>query len=283
MSAPNVTPVEVIEITRSGNSKKDDLVTVEEPLEIRLQYFETSELKEKSISVTMRTPGNDLELALGFLFTENVISAYKQVDKIFHCKNVKSEEEQGNVVIVKLVKEVEVDIKKLQRFFYTSSSCGVCGKTSIDAITAGNCQLLPADSIKVTPNQIYALPEKLHDAQTTFKHTGGLHAAALFDEKGKLVLVREDVGRHNALDKLIGSVLHEAMMPLTKNILLLSGRISFELVQKAVATGVTILAAVGAPSSLAIQLAEEFNLTLIGFVKENRFNIYCGGERVVED
>jgi len=282
VSAPNVTPIKIIEVTQRSNSKKEDLVTVEEPLEIRLQYFEKSELREKSISVTMRTPGNDLELALGFLFTENVISAYKQVDKIFHCKNVKSKEEQGNVVIVKLVEEVEVDIKKLQRFFYTSSSCGVCGKTSIDAITAGNCQLLPVNSLKVTPNQIYALPEKLQAAQTNFKHTGGLHAAGLFDETGNLVLAREDVGRHNALDKLIGSVLYEKMQPLTKNILLLSGRISFELVQKAVATGVTILAAVGAPSSLAIQLAAEFNMTLIGFVKENRFNIYCGGERVVK-
>ncbi len=282
MSAPNVTPIKVVEVTHCGNSKKDDLVTVEEPLEIRLQYFEKSALREKSISVTMRTPGNDLELALGFLFTENVINAYSQVDKIFHCTNVKSKEEQGNVVIVKIVKEVSVDIKKLQRFFYTSSSCGVCGKTSIDAITAGNCELLPTDSLTVTPNLICALPDKLHEAQTTFKHTGGLHAAALFDEKGTLVLVREDVGRHNALDKLIGSVLHEKMLPLTKNILLLSGRISFELVQKSVATGVTVLAAVGAPSSLAIQLAEEFNMTLIGFVKANRFNIYCGAERVLE-
>jgi FdhD protein len=249
-----------------------DLLSVEEPLEINLSYFDNSAQMEKTISITMRTPGNDEELAAGFLFTEGILQNREHISSI-HSKKI-------NSINIVLGKDVDPDLTKLERNFYTTSSCGVCGKSSIDSIiTTHN---LPAEIIseKISSSLLYGLPELLRSHQDVFEQTGGLHACAIFNSAGELLLLREDVGRHNALDKLVGAAFLENKLPLTNCILLLSGRASFELVQKATMAGIPIVAAVGAPSSLAVQLAEERNMTLIGFLKKERFNIYSAPARI---
>ena len=253
---------------------EQDLLAVEEPLEIRLSYQYENEFIQKSISITMRTPGNDFDLAAGFLFTEGIIQQSEQIAGLQHCGT------QNNVVKITLAKNVSIDFDRLQRHFYTSSSCGVCGKTSIEALHATACPVLPKNNFGFHTAIIHGLPAKLRAAQSVFDSTGGLHAAALFDADGNLQILREDVGRHNAVDKLIGAQLQSGKIPLHKNLLLVSGRVSFELVQKALMGGIPILAAVGAPSSLAVELANNFGMTLLGFVRDDRFNIYCGAERI---
>ena len=231
----NKAPVKQVEIHRVKQQEieaKPDILAVEEPMEIRLTWFENNKPIEKSIAVTMRTPGNDLELALGFLFTEGIIKHNDDVERIWHCETVEKEEERGNVVKVNLKPEVEFDFQKQERHFYTSSSCGVCGKSSIESV-AQNCSVLPSSDFHVTKEVISSLPEALEADQTVFKYTGGIHASALFDLEGKLQLMREDVGRHNALDKIAGASLSHGEYPLSQSILLVSGRASFELVQKA--------------------------------------------------
>ncbi len=254
----------------------DDILAVEEPLEIRLAYGSVEERHAKSISVTMRTPGHDAELAVGFLFTEGIIQTPGQVSAV----NTISE----NIVQVALQPGVVFDMQKLERNFYTTSSCGVCGKASIDAVKTV-CTLpdgYPYDSLSCTAGIIYSLPDILRKQQSVFEQTGGIHACALFDATGTLLLLREDVGRHNALDKLAGAAFNTNLLPLDKHILLLSGRASFELVQKAAMAGIKIIAAVGAPSSLAVQMAEDWNITLIGFLRGEKFNIYSGAQRIKE-
>lgn len=260
----------------NGNAISDaaDLLATEEPLEIRLEYDPENNRVTKSISVTMRTPGNDDELAAGFLYTEGIINSANDIIAIKQTKN-------NNVVIVCLDYDIVPEINKLERNFYTTSSCGVCGKASIEAVRTV-CKIPDSfDKLRVSSELIFQLPGLLRNQQSVFEHTGGLHACALFDTDGKLLLAREDVGRHNALDKLIGTALNEGMLPLNDHILLLSGRASFELVQKAVMAGIKIIAAVGAPSSLAAEMAEEWGTTLIGFLRGERFNIYSGAERIV--
>lgn len=235
----------------------------------------------------MRTPGEDGELAVGFLFTEGILKSPEQVKQIRHC-GLKIGKQNGtldrasalnsNTIRVDLAENVELDLKKLERHFYTTSSCGVCGKSSIEALQSGAAKI--ENDLRINADIIHRLPETLRSAQATFDKTGGLHASALFDADGTLGIVREDVGRHNALDKVIGAKFLEKRLPLSDKILLVSGRASFELVQKALMAGIPILAAVGAPSSLAVELAAEFGVTLIGFVRDGRFNIYCGVERV---
>ena len=260
---------------------ENDFLAVEEPLEIRLVYGLEGARKTKSISITMRTPCNDFELAEGFLYTEGIIKNHTDILNISYFNSLLNPE---NIVIVELVEDVELDLIKLERHFYTTSSCGVCGKASIDAVkTTGEVhKTISAEKIKVTTELIYSLPDILRKNQNVFESTGGLHASALFDLEGKLLITREDVGRHNALDKLIGVALTQDLLPLNKYILLLSGRASFELIQKAAMVNIKIVAAVGAPSSLAAQMAKEFGITLIGFLRNNRFNIYCGEERVLK-
>lgn len=235
----------------------------------------------------MRTPGEDGELAVGFLFTEGILKSPEQVKQIRHCGlkigKVKGTVDRAsalnsNTIRVDLVDDVELDLKRLERHFYTTSSCGVCGKSSIEALQTGAKKL--DGFLSIDPAVIHRLPETLRAAQSTFDKTGALHASALFHTDGTLDIVREDVGRHNALDKIIGARFLEGKLPLSDSILLVSGRASFELVQKALMAGIPILAAVGAPSSLAVELATEFGMTLIGFVRDGRFNIYCGEERV---
>jgi FdhD protein len=288
MLTPSVSPVRIKKISDSSVLYADDLLAAEEPLEIRLGFGPADEREQKNISVTMRTPGNDFELALGFLFTEGIINNYQDVKHIRYCTDSsrplshgESRGEVENIVRAELDENLLPDLKKLERNFYTSSSCGVCGKASIDSVkTVCNKQFAEEDFV-FNAEIIYQLPQQLRKQQNVFEHTGGLHASALFDTNGKLVFIREDVGRHNALDKLIGAALASGMIPLSNHILLLSGRASFELIQKAVMAGINVVAAVGAPSSLAVKLAKEFNITLIGFLRNERFNIYSGENRII--
>ncbi len=262
-----------IKKVNTGNiTDKEDVLAVEEPLEIRLNYGPANNRIQKSISVTMRTPGNDTELAIGFLYTEGILKSYDQVKGVFTIPD--------NIVQVVLKEDIPLDLSKLERNFYTTSSCGVCGKSSIDAVKT-TCDIVPVnDTLHFNAGLIYKLPDILRQHQQVFDSTGGLHASALFDTEGNLVLTREDVGRHNALDKLIGMALERNMLPLDNYLLLLSGRASFELVQKAAMAGIKIVAAVGAPSSLAVSTAKEFGISLIGFLRDQRFNIYTGAERI---
>lgn len=279
-----VSPIHITRVEQGSSTGADDILVTEEPLEIRLGHGPEEDRKEVQLSVTMRTPGNDEELALGFLFTEGIIKGMSEVLRVVPCENVK-EEERGNVIRVELHPSMELDPAKWQRNFYTSSSCGVCGKTSIDAVRT-QCTTLITPFGPIDPMVITALPDRMREAQTVFKYTGGIHAAALFDREGKLLILREDVGRHNAVDKVIGALItasrtnseSTAGQLATDNCqLLASGRAGFELVQKCLMAGIPLMAAVGAPSSLAVQLAKEGGLTLIGFLRGERFNVYAGG------
>lgn len=276
----SVNPVEIVKVDGNEATTQPDLVVVEEPLEIRLSYGAESNRQQKSISVTMRTPGHDHELTLGFLFTEGIIEHFDQVKEMRYCLDVKSDDEKGNVMLVYLKPEVEFDLKKLERHFYTTSSCGVCGKASIDALEAQNCEIFQDFTPKLSKQLIHDLPDLARQAQTVFKHTGGLHAATLFTPNGEAVCMREDIGRHNAVDKVIGAMLSQKDFDPQQHILLVSGRAGFELVQKAVVAKIPAMAAVGAPSSLAVKLADSYNLTLMGFVRNGRFNVYTAPQRI---
>lgn len=268
-------------VTAFGSEPMSELLAIEEPLEIRLGFGNLDDRQQKSLSVTMRTPGHDFELALGFLFTEGIIASFNQIESIKYCEDTGRPMERDNVVRVELKSDTQLDFKKLQRNFYTSSSCGVCGKSSIDAVWVSHVKY--TDTFSIHGSIIHLLPSTLRNAQTVFEHTGGLHAAGLFDGRGALTLLREDVGRHNALDKVIGAMLFDNMIQLSQTILLVSGRASFELVQKAAVAGIPILSAVGAPSSLAVDLAKSSGITLVGFIRENRFNIYSNPQRIRTD
>jgi len=267
-----------------------DQLAVEEPLEIRLGFEENGRRTTRPISVTMRTPGHDEELAAGFLFSEGIVKTQSEIDGIKrsfeHAGSsarslpiASGEKHTPNTVVVELASKVAVDLKRLERHFYTTSSCGVCGKASIDAVRT-NTQAVNSDLV-ITSETLRELPERLREHQYVFRTTGGLHASALFDPAGILDILREDVGRHNALDKVIGAKFLDGKTPVSDSVLLVSGRVSFELVQKALMAGTPVLAAVGAPSSLAVELAAEFGMTLVGFLRDGRFNIYCGAQRVV--
>jgi FdhD protein len=274
------TPVRSVEIIRLGADKTEqlsDLVVTEEPLEIRVGHGPEDDRKQFSLSVTMRTPGSDEALCLGFLYTEAVIESVDQVLSVKYCEDLGRKKGKENLMRVELKPEVVISDNQFKRNFYTTSSCGVCGKASIDAIKVA-CEPLKPARLRLTKELLFALPEKLREAQQVFRHTGGLHASALFTQTGELIAYQEDVGRHNALDKLIGLRMMQGNTDFTKLLLLLSGRISFELVQKALRAGIPVVAAVGAPSSLAVELAQEFGMTLIGFLKADRFNVYSGKE-----
>jgi FdhD protein len=253
-----------ITVENGRHERRTDLLAVEEPMEIRVGSH--------SIAVTMRTPGNDFELAAGFLLTEGVIARPTDIREIRHCGSLNT-----NVVRVELNTTAKFDPEKLSRHVFTTSSCGVCGKTTLEQVRA----VLPAafrNSHKMPSAKVLcALPGKLRDKQDVFSVTGGLHATALFDTNGNLILIREDVGRHNAMDKLVGALLLEDKLPAAETVMLVSGRASFELIQKAAMAGIPMLAAVGAPSSLAVDLARDLGMTLVGFLREGRFNVYCGG------
>ncbi len=258
-----------------------DVLAAEEPLEIRVGYGPAGQREHRTISITMRTPGHDFELVAGFLLTEGLIRSRADLQGVLYCPDVEKEEERENVVRAELSPTASLDLPRLERHFYTSSSCGVCGKTSIEAVHAAGCPRLPLGEVQVPASVIHQLPERQREAQELFEQTGGLHAAALFSPTGELRLLREDVGRHNALDKAIGAALLADQLPLHDTVLLVSGRASFELVQKAAVAGIPVMAAVGAPSSLAVSAARDFGLTLCGFVRQQRFNIYTHPERII--
>ncbi len=251
-----------------------DAVAVEEPLEIRLEYGPENQRSTKNLSITMRTPGNDGELALGFLLTEGIITNASDVLEVKHLQTLPGQE--SNTILACLNPQVQFNMQQLERHFYTSSSCGVCGKSSLDAVKTKSTFQVSTKSLPINKSVVTRLPETLRNAQVTFQSTGGLHASGLFDLQGNLLAMREDVGRHNALDKLLGWALASNLLPLEQHILLLSGRASFELIQKAGMAGARVVCAVGAPSSLAVDAATEFGITLIGFLKETRFNVYSG-------
>ncbi|KYC41867.1 formate dehydrogenase accessory protein FdhD [Scytonema hofmannii PCC 7110] len=254
-------------------SRSDELAT-EEPLEIRLAF------PRQTVAVTMRTPGADFELAAGFLYSEGVISCREDIQRISYClDNLVDGEQRYNIVNITLREGLNPDLQPLQRHFYTTSACGVCGKASLEALRLRNYPPIPA-GLTVTPDIIYTLPNKLRAAQSVFDATGGLHAAALFDTQGQLLTIHEDVGRHNALDKLIGSALLNGQLPLNDRIVMVSGRSSFEILQKSTAAGVPIVCSVSAPSSLAVSIAKEFGIALIGFLRGEKFNVYTGLERI---
>ncbi len=282
MKNSSITNTPIKKISNNIFTETIDILAVEEPLEIRIEYFENGLQKHKSISVTMRTPGNDFELAVGFLFTENIISTYNEIEKITYVPGT-----DKNVVLIELNKYYMPNINKLERNFYTTSSCGICGKASINAVRVlyKNKDLFyfnnPID-FTASAVLICSLPEMLRKNQNVFEQTGGLHACAFFNLAGNLIDLKEDVGRHNALDKLIGTkIINNTLNNNSECILLLSGRASFELLQKAIMAGIKMVVAVGAPSSLAVELAEEFNITLIGFLRGEKFNIYSGSQRIV--
>ncbi len=278
--AKSKTPVQVVRINKNTQTTRRDFLATEEPLEIRL----VAGKQKQTLAVTMRTPGNDFELAAGFLLSEGVINAREDISKITYCvdKDI-SEEQRYNIVNVYLRKIEMPELASLERHFYTSSACGVCGKASLEHLENRNLKPIE-DSPQVPAQLLYSLPEKLTKSQGLFEITGGLHAAALFDKAGNLLALREDVGRHNAMDKLLGWVMLENLLPLSDSIILVSGRAGFELVQKALVAGVPIFCSVSAPSSLAVDVAKRFNMTLVGFLREERFNIYTGKTRVrIED
>ena len=280
MSQGKVITAAIARVENGGMQTREDLLAVEAPLEIRLGFGPADHRVQKSILVTMRTPGNDFELATGFLYNENIIQNRDDIYSIQHCTDIGRQSNPENIVRAELTPEIKVNLKALERHFYATSSCGVCGKASIDAVQVANCPVLPPGAPTVPIPLIHGLITRLQKKQTAFRHTGGLHAAALFDRAGNLLIIREDVGRHNAVDKLIGTACYKNMIPLSDAIVLVSGRASFELVQKILRAGAPVMVAVGAPSSLAVELAQTFGLTLIGFLRDKRFNIYAGKERI---
>src|ERR1700729_3970003 len=272
-----------------------DTLAVEEPLELQLAYGPLGSRQVKSISVTMRTPGHDFELVAGFLLTEGIVSDSADISKISYVAGPSNEvrsqpvgpnttvlpyQPEKNIVRVDLAADVTVSMANLERNFYTTSSCGICGKASLLALRTV-CPPRAANTFKVDAKLLSSLPARLRASQGVFDRTGGLHGAGLFDSAGNLLALREDVGRHNAVDKLIGSEFLADRTPLRDRLLLLSGRASFELLQKALMGGIPMVVAVGAPSSLAVQVAKEFDITLVGFLRADHFNIYNGTERIV--
>jgi FdhD protein len=259
---------------------KRDVVTVEEPLEIRVTWSDSGVWTTRNVAVTMRTPGDDFELAAGFLFGEGLVGAREDIHEIAYC----GEEAAGeyNVVTVRLREGASFDPALLDRNFYTTSSCGVCGKASLEAVEIRGCRPFAGALPRVAPSVLAGLPGALRGGQSVFDRTGGLHAAGVFAADGRLDLLHEDVGRHNAVDKVVGRSLLAGEVPLADRLLAVSGRASFEIMQKALAAGIPVVAAVGAPSSLAVEVARRFRMTLAGFVRDGAFNLYTDPGRIGE-
>ena len=266
----------MIAMEEDGAHPRRDRVVIEEPLEIRI--VPAGSETRHSISVTMRTPGRDAELAAGFLVTEGILKARGDLASIEHCPSAVGAA-SGNIVNARLNAGVAFDPVRMSRNVYTTSSCGICGRASLDLVRQ-SCPRRPEGSFELSYEWIIGLPSRARENQSVFEGTGGLHAAGLFDPNGELLLLHEDVGRHNAVDKIVGALFLEDKLPAFERVLWVSGRASFELVQKAILAGIPVLAAVGAPSSLAVEAAREFGMTLIGFLRHERFNVYSGADRV---
>ena len=267
-----------VRVVEDGKMRvRPDTLATEEPMEIRLLTGE----RRQTVAVTMRTPGADFELAAGFLYGEGIVSYREEIEKISYCVDSDVDVEQRyNIVNVELRGNQEYDLRSLERHFYTTSACGVCGKASLEQLELRGCPVV-GPGPEVSAGTIYALPGKLREAQGLFEATGGLHAAALFDRSGNLLALREDVGRHNATDKLVGWALLGGKLPLSENVVMVSGRSSFEILQKCLTAGAPIVCAVSAPSSLAVDVAKEFGMTLVGFLRGERFNTYAGFDRIL--
>ena len=251
-----------------------DIVAVEEPLEIRLGYTDPHKGRlHKSLSITMRTPGDDINLACGFLYGESIIKTIEDIESI--------DPDTDNVIRIELHDAIKFDMSRLERHFYTTSSCGVCGKASLESLSTSGYDALRDNNFSINRKTLVTLGENLRKKQSLFQQTGGCHGTATFNDHGDIVEVTEDVGRHNAMDKLIGGMLRAKLLPMQNMGIIVSGRASFELMQKALVAGCPMLVAVGAPSSLAIELAEEFNITLIGFLSEQYFNIYQNPQSII--
>ena len=271
-------------ISKLKNSKIEELkdsVSVEEPLEMRLKYRANNKWEIQNISITMRTPGNDEDLLRGFLYNERIIENMNEIDSIEHQGDISGDYNLQNIIEATINKTENLDIGKLKRNFVTNSSCGVCGKASLDSIEVIKANKMDLSYPKIKEEIILRSPKLLMNEQSEFAKTGGIHASALVDENGKVVATREDVGRHNALDKLIGYTITNNLLNPQKQFIACSGRLNFELVQKGLMANIGVMAGVGAPTSLAIDLAKRFDMTLLGFVKESSFNIYSNKNRIV--
>ena len=271
-------------ISKLKNSKIEELkdfVSVEEPLEMRLKYKKNNKWEIQNISITMRTPGNDEDLLRGFLYNERIIENMNQIDSIEQQGDVSGDYNLQNIIEATINKTDNLEISRLKKNFITNSSCGVCGKTSLDAIEVIKTNKIDLSYPKIKEKIILNSPKLLMNEQSEFAKTGGIHASALIDENGKVVAIREDVGRHNALDKLIGYIITKNLLKPQKQFIACSGRLNFELIQKGLMANIGVMAGVGAPTSLAIDLAKRFDMTLLGFVKESSFNIYNNKNRIV--
>jgi FdhD protein len=268
MRRKNTAQVQVITLDDDRSQSRGDVVAVEEPLEIRIG--------KESVAVTMRTPGNDFELAAGFLFTEGIVKKTADIRKIAYCD---ADPQEYNVVTIRLGDEVKFDAKRLERHFFTTSACGVCGKAALESIRVRAAPI--QGDFTISTDMLFSLDAKLRKTQSVFEKTGALHAAGLFDENGELLSMREDVGRHNGVDKVIGAMLLENKLPLDRHVLMVSGRSSFEIMQKALVARIPIVASVGGPSSLAVDLANDFGMTLVSFLRGRRCNIYAGKQRII--
>ena len=267
---------------RSNNTNEiNDSISIEEPLEITIKFKEKETWTENTISITMRTPGNDEDLVRGFLFNERIIEKIEYIDKIESVGEIVGQYNLKNKIIATINNSENVDIDKIKRNFLTNSSCGVCGKTSLDSLEIIKKDKILKSQPKINHEIIMKSPTTLRENQSEFSKTGGIHASGLFSDKGDVVAIKEDVGRHNALDKLIGYVLEKKLLNPSNQFLTCSGRLNFELVQKALMSNIGVLIGVGAPTSLAIDLANKFDMTLVGFVKQDSFNIYSNKERII--
>ena len=270
--------IDIDKVRGARRELRSDVVAVEEPLEIQLCSATATGAAARSIAVTMRTPGDDIDLALGFLYTEQIIRGPADVVSTMLSGAPDPDSGLRNTIRVELDPALRIDTDRLTRHFYTTSSCGVCGKASIEALQVVIDR--PDDDFRLTRDVLASMPARLRGAQQVFESTGGLHAAAAFDTRGEVVVVREDVGRHNAVDKVVGALLAAHRLPAGDLGLIVSGRASFELTQKALAAGMPLLAAVSAPSSLAVRLARDYGMTLVGFLRQDNFNIYSGANRL---
>lgn len=273
--SPGLSTSVITKVRHGKRVSMNDVLIREEPLEIRLGYTDHQRGRmHKSISITMRTPGNDTALALGFLYSENIIHDHDEVLSV--------DTSRENLIRLELRDEVQLDLKRLERHFYTSSSCGICGKASLEALSFSGAEPVMAEDFRVTTSTLLGLNTALKEEQQLFRRTGGNHACASFDRQGHILRLEEDVGRHNAMDKLIGGMLRDGLLPMRDSGIMVSGRASFELLQKALMAGCPMFVAVGAPSTLALELAQEFNMSLIGFLGDRDFNIYHGAENVLD-
>ena len=271
----------VTKFAKGKLEKIEDLISIEEPLEISLKFKDKEEWIIKSLSITMRTPGNDEDLVRGFLFNEQIIQNIKDVENIESFGDIVGQYNIKNKILVTLNNSLNVDISKIKRDFLTNSSCGVCGKSSLDALEIVKKEKPPKSNLKLSKNIIINSPSVLRKNQSEFAKTGGIHASGLFSSDGSLISLREDVGRHNALDKMIGDSLLNNYFKPKDQFITCSGRLNFELVQKVLMTNIGLMIGVGAPTSLAIDLANRFDITLVGFVKEDSFNVYTNKQKVI--